>query len=370
MKSQTFIQRSFWLPVFISLLSCGGTYSDVERSMRMEDYRAARRQLEANPSKNAKGWALLAECSYHEEDYPRLIEASKNSLKISDEFRSKLEYLLQKTYIELLDRAVTSFATQDNKTTITLLDHILAVGAALYPEVNPQIKNLEDEVLLLAGATCLRMEDYQRARGYYERAKTLRGEDLVVDERLALTYFYLGERQLCLKICDDVLKQQSSNANALKMRAQLIDAIGSKEEALNAYRDVLDFNYSESALHWNIGVILFELEDWSRARQHFENVYNSGQRNSPDLLTLIAECFYNEGRYSSALEKFEQAAGFSPENADLKRYIGACYWNLGKIQSAKEVFTQVDKTVPETIKALSDSLKTGGESDQKGEDNE
>ncbi len=366
------MRRHLSLLLLILILGCGGTYSDVQHYIKMEDYRTAKRQLESYRSKDAKGWTLLAECSYHEEDYPGLIEASKKSLQISDEFRQRLEYLLQRTYIELLNKAVIAFQSQDNQTASLLFDYILAIGAALDPEVNPQIKSLEDDILMLAGATALRMKDFKRARGYYERVKSIRGTDPTVSERLALTYFYLGERNLCLEACDDVLQQKPGNLNALKWRAQVIDEIGTEEDALNAYRDVLDFNYTERTLHLNIGVILFQLEDWRRARQHFENAYRADSRKSLDLLILIAECLYNEGRYSQALEKFEQVEKIRPHDSDVKRYIGACYWNLDRPDSAKDAFSQAKQTAAPIVKDSStlpaDSTQTGTKPEGGGEE--
>jgi len=50
----------------------------------------------------------------------------------------------------------------------------------------------------------------------------------------------------------------------MKWRAQILDNQGQSENALNAYQDALDTNGSDPILQRNLGLILFQLNDYSR----------------------------------------------------------------------------------------------------------
>jgi tetratricopeptide (TPR) repeat protein len=335
------LQKIGLFAILFFLAGCSSVYQDAKRCIKNEDYSTAKKQLERSGGLDAEGWALLAECNYHLEDVPGFLRACQASLQISPQFEPRITYLQEHAGIELLNRGIAAFQNQDYQEAARLFDMELLVLEALSPRANPALKSLRYPVLLFDAASYQKLKNYSQARSCCERARVIRPDEPEVLERLALACYFQGDQAACLSACEDLLKIHPTNGNALKWRAQILDNQGQAEKALNAYQDALDTFGGDLNLQQNLGLILFQLRDYTQARGYLENVNRSKPDSTGELAILIGECLYHEGKYQPALERFQYAAAARPHDADLKRYIGVCLWNLDRRHEAQTAFQQV-----------------------------
>jgi tetratricopeptide (TPR) repeat protein len=333
----------FLLPFFSWLLAgCSAPYSSAKRYLTVGDYHTAQEQLLASGPSDAKGWALLAECYYWLEDYPDFAATSKTALQISKEYQPRIAYLLQTAYVDLLNKATIAFQNGDNQDAYRFFDDALTVGDAIDDDISPGLHRMEGDVLMLAGSNFLRLEDYSQARRCFQRAWEIRGDDPEVLERLALCNFRLRDYVPGLIACERLLDLQPGNANALEWRAQIVDSLQQPEEAVNAYRDALEYVSDDNRLHRNLGIILYDLGQWNLARRHLEKAYSICPVEDSDIAELIAECYYNEAKYREALDHFEAASKITPDNPDILRYIAACHFKLDQREEMDTVLKQAE----------------------------
>jgi len=147
----------------------------------------------------------------------------------------------------------------------------------------------------------------------------------------------------------------------LQLRAQACQQLGYGDATVNAYRDALEASSSSVALHRNLGVILFGLENWKDARPHLEIAYRSKPADSLSLLLMIAECLYHDGNYAGALERFKRAAEVRGPDSDLYRAIGACYYSMGDRVPADAAFREAARLAARTQRESASGQPTGGQ---------
>jgi len=315
-------------------------YAEVKRNISHEDYSGAQALLDSAGPTDAQGWALLAECSLRQKDYIGLADAARRSLAISGEYGSRLDYLLRQAFVEQLHAGIQAFDEGNDPESARLLNQLIVYGQTIRSYMSPEMVRASHEVVALAGAVSIRLKNYPNAREYLEGLRTQWKNNTALLERLALTYYQMGELGRCVATCESLLVKQPSDTTALQLRTQACQQLGKRDATVNAYRDALEKSPSSPILHRNLGTLLFELQDWKEARSHLEAASLSKPSDSLSLITMIAECLYNEADFQGALQRFKRAANRPGANAELFRAMGACYRSLGDRTLADAAFRE------------------------------
>ncbi|MBU0509059.1 tetratricopeptide repeat protein [bacterium] len=341
---------------------CGSArYSLAKRYIRQEQYDLARRELASVGPRDAQGWALLATCSFYEKDYPALADAATHSLAMSQEFRPWLSYYLQQAFIEQLRGAVKAFQNKSDLDAIREFSQALVFSEAIDEKMKRDIVETRERIKSLAAAAALRLKDYPQAQTYLESLSDKWKEDVALLERLATAYYHMGKHDRCVATCETILSKSPGHSNALALRAQALAESGKGTETLNAYRDARSGNIRHSLLERNIGLLLYNMQDWQPAREHLQRTLEAGESKNDSLLIIVAECCYQAGDYESALQRYQQASRLRPSDPEILRALGACYGKLGDDIAARAAFTEAASSmVTDSVKSKTDESKDGG----------
>ncbi len=306
--------------------------------MSVEDYEQAEQYLLADSLRDAQAWAMLAECRFHRGDYSGQLEASEMSLALSNVYHERVAHYLHEGYVAQLTSALEAVESGNDLEVSKLLSETIVFGQAITTEMNPRIAATNARLPALAAATALKLKDNPRAETYLNGLHKQWQNRPELLERLAHTYYQMGQRQSCVDVCEHVLLQQPDNSAVLNLRAQALRGSDRQAATLNAYRDALESFGDQPLMQREMGMLLFELGEWKQAEQSLELAYRSGDADSLDLLILMAECAFNDGGYLQALEHYQHALRIQPMSRDVLRAIGACHWRLGEPKEAKAAF--------------------------------
>ncbi|HEY3296518.1 MAG TPA: tetratricopeptide repeat protein [bacterium] len=326
------------------LISCGSTqYAAVKRYISHEDFTRAQTELEATGPSDAQGWALLAECRLLQQDYLGLADAAHRSLALSDEFRGEINHFLQLAFIEQLNSGILAFNDGNDPEASRLFNQLLVYSQAIREYMTPQMVKTSQRVAGLAGAVSIRLKNFPSARAYLEGLRSQWKSNPALLERVAFIYFQMGEPQLCVATCESLLVREPKNTTVLELRTQACQQLGHADATVNAYRDALELSPDSIIIHRNIGIILFQLEEWKEARSHLAIAFHNKPADSLSLLVMMSECLYNEGDYEGALQGFKRAAEGEGGSPDLYKAMGACYRCLGDRKQADVAFREATR---------------------------
>lgn len=339
---------------------CGSVqYADVKRQISHEEYSRAQTALEAAGPVDAEGWALLAESRLCQKDYLGLAAAAQRSLAISGEFHVQIDHYLQQAFIEQVSAGIRAFDDGDDPEASRLFGQLLVYCQAIRERMTPAMTRTSQKAAALAGSVAIRLRDYPNAKSYLEGLRAEWKSNPALLERLAFIYYQMGEPQLCVATCESLLVKQPASLTVLQLRAQAYQQLGHADATVNAYRDALEEFADSPVLNRNLGIILFDLEDWKQARARLETAYRMRPADSLSLLVMIAECLYNEGNFDGALQRFKRALDAGGPNPDLLRAVAACYRNLGDRKQAAAAFREAERlTHSSTLGLASDSATT------------
>jgi tetratricopeptide (TPR) repeat protein len=350
----------------LCMCGCGARYNEVQRYIRQEQYSLAEKQLAVETLHDAQGWYLLAICRYHSKDYPGLAEAATRSLKLSQEYRSPLSYHLQKAFVEQLRVALKEFDLRDFPNASQHLNQLLVFSKSIDPKMKVDIEVLREQIMSLAAHCSFQMKDFPQAQSYLETLSVQWKDNYELLERLAYTYYYVGQLAQCVATCERILAVQPSNSNMLGLRAQAVQKQGANEAAVNAYRDALSGGTNQAVLNRNIGVLFFAMKDWAQARKHLENALKGNPSDKDKLLSMTAECCYYEGNYNAALGYYKQLNTLQPNHPDLIRALGSCYWSMGNHTAAEAAFAEASRLAhADSTKSATDTTASPQEQTKK-----
>jgi len=348
MSTSSLLRMKFYLLVLILatlvyglLTGCGSMqYAAVKRYINHEEYTRAQTDLEASGPADAQGWALLAQCRLLQKDYLGLAAAAGKSLALSKQYHVQIQHYLQQAFIEQLNAGVQAFYDGNDPEAARLFNQLLVYCQAISGNMTPEMTRASQKAAALAGAVSIRLRDYPNARTYLEGLKSQWASNPALLERVAFIYYQMGEPALCVATCESLLVRQPLNPTVLQLRTQAYQQLGHADATVNAYRDALEQPFGGPVLHRNLGIILFQLEDWKEARPHLEAAFRSRPSDSLNLSVMIAECLYNEGDYDSALRRFRAVSDAQGGSPDLYRAMGACYRGLGDSKQADVAFRE------------------------------
>ncbi len=137
---------------------------------------------------------------------------------------------------------------------------------------------------------------------------------------------------------------EATRLEALKELGKDFEKGGFLEKALETYKDVLKVNKEQVEVLKSICRILEDLEDWEEALKYRRQLANlSSEENLDTISHIYVKLAYenlNQGEFSKAFEKVEQAFRFSP-SISAKIIQLKLYLITGKMDSAKTLVLEM-----------------------------
>jgi predicted TPR repeat methyltransferase len=141
---------------------------------------------------------------------------------------------------------------------------------------------------------------------------------------------------------------------------------GHFQEALDAYRELIGLLPLSALLHYNLGLVYFELDFFELALKSFTTADNLTPGDI-DTLFNLALCHRKNGDPSAAIAAYEQVLVADPVHVDSLYNQGGCYLQLHDDVRAGECYRRVLAIKPDYLSALNNLAylyHRSGETDQ------
>ncbi len=116
------------------------------------------------------------------------------------------------------------------------------------------------------------------------------------------------------------------------------------------YTSLLKHVPEAGLLHYNIGLLYYQKEDFQKALSHYSTARDLAPQD-PDLLFNYALCQKQLGQIRDAAASFRQLIQFSPDDPETLYNLGNCYRELKEYTQAVESYQQVLSNNPSHLPA-------------------
>jgi predicted TPR repeat methyltransferase len=116
-------------------------------------------------------------------------------------------------------------------------------------------------------------------------------------------------------------------------------------DAENIYLSLLELQPDSSLLHYNLGLLYYETEDYKKAFAHYSTARNLVS-NDPDLLFNYSLCLKKLGKLHDAVSSFIEFTSTYPDEVDGFYNLGNCYREMKEFEKALKAYEQGLKIDP------------------------
>jgi adenylate cyclase len=200
-----------------------------------------------------------------------------------------------------------------------------------------------------------------RARAFFLRAIELNPNFVPAYSALALTYHYEGSRfatrplneanEEAQRWAQRAVDIDPADADAQVMIANLATLMGDHDAARERTSRALA---SAQISPWSIGIAAgIRLND-GRSAEARELLFTAMRRSPRDPLTagflrLVAQSYYFERNFESAVEAAKRAVAFQPDNPMPYRWLAASLGQVGRLPEAREALRRAVELSPDTF---------------------
>ena len=200
------------------------------------------------------------------------------------------------------------------------------------------------------------------SRGEYDEAIIEFEKSIELDENHTESYYYLGQCYLQKGIMEyhnkNILKAYSLYRKANKFAEQVIPQyeknIENNPEDLN--------NYLRLGYIYEVRSIVPFVNDYDKALKYYLKALDLTTATGPSpagntgiivyLNTRVGYIYFEEKKYSQAIEYLESAIKMSSHNAEAYYYLGLSYDKIGEIEKARQFLSLVIELAPQSEFAL------------------
>lgn len=132
----------------------------------------------------------------------------------------------------------------------------------------------------------------------------------------------------------------ANDLNRCYAEACLAQTEGRLTEAREHYLGLLGYLPDSAVLHYNIGLVYFDLGDFDQALQAFVRA-STGGSDDPDTLFNLALCQKKTGDIQAAIASYRRVLAVTPDHADCWYNLAGCYRDARDDQEAMICYQQV-----------------------------
>ena len=186
------------------------------------------------------------------------------------------------------------------------------------------------EIHLVAG-------DVDRAQATLEEAVRFHPTSPRAYVRLTQLWVERGNWDAASNTLDQGIEATGRNGYLLLQNALLLDEIGERDAAIQAYKELLA-RFPDALVVVNNLAVLFadQVDDPAALEQALELALRLKDSDIPEFLDTLGWVYYQRGEYVLALPHLEKAVAGQPEQPEMRYHLGLTYAKLGRVEEAKK----------------------------------
>lgn len=206
-----------------------------------------------------------------------------------------------------------------------------------------------------AGFAYMRLKNYHAAIPYLERAMSIEGNkhNRDVMANLATAYSNVGRFDDATKLwmSPELRDQYKSDATYWFNLGKTHADQGQSAEAESAYRQSLSIEPNNPMVLNNLGVLLWERQDYAGALDCFQK-QSAADPSSLDAKLNVASAHVRLNELDKAVEIWRGVVRSHPDNTKVRLDLADGLWNLGDTPGARFHYAYVNKREPNNARAL------------------
>ena len=297
---------------------------------------------------------------YEQKENERAMRAFENALDIEPHHKAAKRNLHQL----LREKAFKALADRDFDTATAAFEKAL------------RIKPLDAPTYQLMGNGYAQVGEYEKAIGYYLKAREMNPVDAVMQRALAQCYNNFGVALRNRKLWDAAI---DAYRNALEVlptfdiaRKNLIDAYSQKgsayretgkvDAAIAAYQEVVKLQPNDTQGHSLLGELYLKKGDYAAALAAFQKVYNATpnaewvQHNLIAAYHHYARSLIQQERYDAAIQHLTAALRIVPKDLNLRLSLVQAYQGAGDDKRADAELARVLAQEPQNPQAKAELM--------------
>jgi len=248
------------------------------------------------------------------------------------------------------------------KITVNSLDMIGRFTKRIYVKsndpINPQVTVTVSGFIQPQPQTPFRIGMSYFGKGEYDKAIIEFEKSIELDHDHTESYYYLGQCYLQKGIIE------YNNKNIFKAYSLYRKANKFAEQVIPQYEKIIEENPADLNSYLKLGYI-YEVRsivpfvnDYDKALIYYLKALDLSIATSPSpagntgiviyLNTRVGYIYYEEKKYSQAIEYLESAIKMSSHNAEAYYYLGLSYDKIGEIEKARQLLSHVIELVPQS----------------------
>jgi Flp pilus assembly protein TadD len=179
--------------------------------------------------------------------------------------------------------------------------------------------------------------------------------DKSIDVLVPLATLYnrngMGEKAMAIWMMPEVRESRKGDADYWFNLALAHASAGQSTEAEAAYRQSLQIDPDNADVVNNLGVLLWENEDYTGALDCFKK-QSAMQPDSEAAKLNVAACHVKLGQINEAVDIWRGIVRTNPDRMDVRLDLADGLWNTGDTPGARFHYATVLKTQPNNARAL------------------
>jgi len=207
-----------------------------------------------------------------------------------------------------------------------------------------------------AGASHMKMEDWETARKRLARAAALEPDTVTTYISLAWVYRSLNQKDSVIASYKKVIELKPQNVNARVDLAKFYMDERNYRGAIPELQKVVELDTTNSDAFYLLGVCYsFEATDtteevqneyYARALKYFRKSTDVNPQNE-DAYFNWGTLLYKQKKYEEAIEPFQKAMELAPDDKEAVTFLGAAYLMSKHYEETVEVYTKAIEIDPD-----------------------
>lgn len=335
MRKQAIIIISLFLSLIFS--SCRDTYlQSINFYMSQRDWKKAEEELlkllQKEPE-NGEIHFLLGDVMAHQNDYRKMSEHFNLSLRLSNRFLYKINYLTHRYRIENYNAGILLQKEKKYSEAIEKFNHAITIA----PD--------NAEAFIQIAHIYLEQEDYEKAIQFYSKAIELNKKDVISRNKLSWIYFKQQDHQKTIEVCRDILKIDNKHTDSSQRLAYCYDLLNDHQNAIKSYQRAIELSPGEKKLYNNLGILFYEMQDYNRAISQFQKALEIDS-TSINIYNYLGDSYRKVNDFDNMIKCYSYLVELRPDDKDAWKNLIAAYGNLGlknKVDEALEKLEQLQK---------------------------
>ncbi len=321
--------------LFLLSLACRETYlQSIEFYMTQRDWKKAEEELlkllQKEPE-NAEIHFLLGDVMAHQKEYQKMAEHFNLSMRLSNRFVYKINYLTNRYRIENYNAGVLLHKEKKYAEAIEKFNYAIIIT----PE--------NAEAFIQIAHIYLEQEDFERAIQYYLKAIELNKKDVISRNNLSWIYFKQQDYPKTIEVCKAILKIDNKQLDSIQRLAYCYDLLNDHQNAIKSYQRAIELSPRETKLYNNLGILFYEMHDYNQAIGQFQKALEIDS-TSINIYNYLGDSYRKINDFDNMIKCYSHLVELRPDDRDAWKNLISAYGNLGlknKVDEALEKLEQL-----------------------------